>query len=102
MDTQDRTSKAPARRPVAVALKYEVGQEGAPVVAAQGRGAVAEKILEAAREANVPVVEQSEMAESLAKIEVDREIPPSLYRAVAEVLAYVYRLDKQMLQESHL
>ncbi len=78
---------------LAVALKYESGQMEAPVVVAKGSGHVAEKIREIAREHGVPVIENKPLAQSLFKmVEIGKTIPESLYQAVAEVLAYVYRL----------
>lgn len=87
------------KRQLAVALKYERGQEGAPVVAAAGKGVIAEKIIEVAETHGVPVVEQAAVAEALTTVEIGKEVPPSLYRAVAEVLAFVYRLDRKVLNE---
>jgi flagellar biosynthesis protein len=78
-----------ARR--AAALRYE--GEGAPRVVASGRGLIAAKILEAAREAGVPVREDAALAEALSRLELGREIPEVLYQAVAETLAWAYRLD---------
>ena len=75
----------------AAALHYE--GTGAPKVVASGRGLIADKILEAAREAGVPVREDAALAEALSKLELGREIPEVLYQAVAETLAWAYRLD---------
>ena len=82
-----------ARRPPgkrATALRYD-GPD-APRVVASGRNLVAEKILEAAREAGVPVREDTVLAQALETLELDAEIPPELYKAVAEALAWAYRL----------
>jgi len=77
----------------AVALRYEPGRSNAPVVVAKGMNLIAQKILEMAREHGVPEVENKPLAQTLYKtVEIGGEIPPALYRAVAEVLAYVYRL----------
>ncbi len=77
---------------LAVALKYD-DQLPAPQVVAKGAGHVAERIKAVARENNVPIVEQKPLARALfAMVEIDQYIPAELYRAVAEVLAYVYRL----------
>jgi flagellar biosynthesis protein len=75
----------------AAALRYD-GSD-APRVVATGRGLVAEKILEAARDAGVPLREDAVLMEALATLELDQEIPPELYRAVAEALAWAYRLS---------
>ncbi|MEM6848440.1 MAG: EscU/YscU/HrcU family type III secretion system export apparatus switch protein, partial [Pseudomonadota bacterium] len=78
----------------AIALAYERGVGGAPVVVAKGVDEVALRIRVLAGEANVPIVENAPLARSLyAEVEVDRMIPEAFYRAVAEVLHYVYSLD---------
>lgn len=77
---------------IAVALKYDIDTMDAPVVVAKGEGFIAEKIKEAAREFNIEIVENKPLARALnALTEVGDEIPPELYQAVAEVLAYVYQ-----------
>lgn len=80
----------PTRRRSAAALRYE-GVD-APTVVAAGRGHVAERILEAARAAAVPIREGDLLAEALAALEVGTEIPPELYSAVAEALVWAYAL----------
>lgn len=75
----------------AAALRYD-GRD-APRVVATGRGRVADRILEAARAAGVPLREDPVLMEALATLELDQEIPPELYRAVAEALAWAYRLS---------
>lgn len=76
-------------KPVAVALHYD--HPGVPRVTASGRGAVAEAILAAARDHNIPVEENPALAEALSQVELETEIPEELYRAVAEVLGFVLR-----------
>lgn len=79
----------------AVALKYQQGME-APLVIAKGQDLVARKIKEIAREAGVTIVENKPLARSLfAMVDVGGSVPPELYKAVAEVLAYVYRLKNR-------
>ena len=78
--------------PIAVALRYADG-DAAPIVVAKGRGAVAEAILAKAREAGVQVHASSDLVAFLMQVDLDRRIPPALYGAVAEVLAWVHRLD---------
>jgi flagellar biosynthesis protein len=82
----------------AVALKYDQNRAGAPVVVASGHGAVAENILAKAREAGVEIVADPDLSELLARIPLGREIPPELYQAVAEILAFVYRVNKSRLK----
>ena len=77
----------------AVALRYAAGQ-GAPMVVAKGRGLLAETIIARAREAGVFVHESPELVQLLMAVELDREIPPALYQAVAELLAWLYRLER--------
>jgi flagellar biosynthesis protein FlhB len=78
---------------LAIALQYERGKMIAPTVIAKGAGTVAEKIKEVARKASVPIVENKTLAQALYKsVGLDEIIPEKLYKAVAEILAYVYRL----------
>ncbi len=79
------------RRGRATALSY--GGEGAPKVVATGQGLIAERIVAAARDAGVPVRRDAALAEALGKLDLGREIPEDLYTAVAEALAWAYRLD---------
>lgn len=80
----------PRRR--ATALHYEPGAP-APRVTATGTGVVADRIIAAAREAGVPVREDRALAEALGALELAADIPPELWRAVAETLAWAYTLD---------
>ncbi len=77
----------------AAALHY--GGEGAPKVVAAGGGHLADTILARAREAGVPVHEDPALADSLASLAVGQEVPEALWLAVAEVLAWAYRLDRR-------
>jgi flagellar biosynthetic protein FlhB len=80
---------------LAVALRYRAGEMSAPRVLGKGAGLIAEKIREIARGKGIPIVENKPLAQLLYRqVEVGREIPEALYRAVAEVLAYVYRLRR--------
>lgn len=74
----------------AVALRYD--GVGAPRVTAKGRGEVAERILTLAREHGIPIREDPNLAVLLSTVELGDEVPPALYRAVAEVIAFAYRL----------
>jgi len=75
----------------AAALRYESGST--PRVTAAGRGLIAEKILEEAKKAGVPIREDKALAEALAGLELGREVPEDLWVAVAQALAWAYRLD---------
>jgi flagellar biosynthesis protein len=79
----------------AVALRYKPGEDEAPRLTAKGRGAVAEKIIELARRHGVPIRQDRNLVQVLARLDLEQEIPPSVYRAVAEILAFVYRLSMQ-------
>jgi flagellar biosynthetic protein FlhB len=80
---------------LAVALKYDPKDMPSPMVVAKGQRLIAEKIKEIAKENGVPVIENRPLAQSLFKmVDVGELIPNTLYRAVAEVLAYVYRLKE--------
>jgi flagellar biosynthesis protein len=83
----------PERPRKAAALSYS--GEGAPTVTAAGRGLIAEKILAAAREAGVPIREDAALAEALAGLELGREVPEELWVAVAEAIAWAYRLESR-------
>ncbi len=78
----------------AIALKYDVQKGKAPKIMATGKGSVAEMILQVAEENKVPFYEDQTLADLLSKLHLDTEIPPDLYTLVAEVLAFVYQLDK--------
>jgi flagellar biosynthesis protein len=78
----------------AAALSYEAGQT-APRVVATGRGYVAERIIAAAEEAGVPVKSDPALARALAALDLGDEVPEAMYRAVAESLAWAYKLDAQ-------
>jgi flagellar biosynthesis protein len=77
----------------AAALRYEGG--GTPRVTAAGKGLIAEKILEEAKKAGLPIREDKALAEALAGLELGREVPEDLWIAVAQALAWAYRLDVQ-------
>jgi flagellar biosynthesis protein len=78
---------------VAVALQYDRGQ--APRVTAKGQGMVADRIVAAAREHDIPIEEDPVLARALAQIPLDDEIPEELYRAVAEVIGFVLRAARR-------
>ena len=78
------------REPVAVALRYDEG--GVPKVVAKGRGPVAETILAIAAEHEITLQENAALAAALSTVELDRPIPPELYEAVAQVIAFILRL----------
>ena len=81
------------KRKVSVALEYVPGEE-APKIIASGKGVLAEKIIERAKEADVPVYEDSKLANTLSKLEIGDMIPPELYGVVAEILVFVDECDR--------
>ena len=87
-ETRTETQKA-------VALQYDVERDTAPRVIAKGKGHVAENILAAAQNNSIPVYQNKSLVNMLMAIDIDREIPPELYKAIAEVMAYIYKMDKK-------
>lgn len=75
----------------AAALKYRSGIDGAPTLVAKGRGQVAERILALAREHDIPIREDRNMVEVLSTLSLYEEIPVELYKAVAEILSFIYK-----------
>lgn len=90
-DEMDRAKKR------AVALRYDMEKEGAPKIVAKGKGLVAERILELAREHGLHVHEDPDLIAVLSRLNIDEEIPAELYHAVAEVLAFVYRVNQKAM-----
>lgn len=85
------TNQRPPVRETAVALKYD--GKRAPTVAASGLDQVAKEIIRIAREHDVPLYENAELAGILARLDLDEEIPESLYRVIAEILAFAFHLQ---------
>lgn len=83
----------PRARQHAVALAYQQGS-ASPRVVAKGKGQIAERIIEKAKEAGVFVHESPELVSLLMQVDLDQHIPPQLYRAVAELLAFIYLLEQ--------
>lgn len=77
----------------AVALEYNPDEE-APKIIATGKGILAEKIIEKAKESNIPIHQDEKLAKTLSKLEIGDMIPPELYNAVAEVLVFVDAMEK--------
>jgi len=87
------------RRQLAVALRYREEESSAPRVVARGAGHVARRILELAEERGVPIREDPDLADALGQLDLGDVIPADLYPAVAEVLAYIYRMNNRALQQ---
>ena len=92
-DKNDSDKKSPRKK--AVALRYDQEKDPSPKIVGKGAGLLAEKILELAREHNIPIHEDSDLVEVLAKLDINDEIPESTYVIVAEILAFVYRTNQK-------
>ena len=77
----------------AIALEYDP-EDAAPKIVATGKGALAERIIERAKEADIPIHQDDKLAKTLAKLEIGDMIPPELYEVVAEILVFVDAMDK--------
>jgi flagellar biosynthesis protein len=86
-------------REKAVALKFHKNEDNAPKVVAKGEGYVAAAIKEKARQYGIPLRRDDDLIELLAQVEIDRQIPPELYAAVAEILSWVYRANEAIKKE---
>ncbi|MDC1122483.1 EscU/YscU/HrcU family type III secretion system export apparatus switch protein [Nitrospinaceae bacterium] len=78
----------------AVSLQYKKGKNAAPKITAKGQGWVAENIIKMAQEKNIPIREDKDLLHLLSEIDVGQEVPESLYKVVAELLAWVYQLNQ--------
>ena len=83
-------------RQTAVALRYVQKKEDSPRVVAKGHGSLAERIMQIAAENGIPVRQDSDLVEILVRLDIGEMIPPELYQAVAEVLAFVYQMNKDV------
>ncbi|OVE80247.1 hypothetical protein BVY02_00855 [bacterium J17] len=88
------SDKEKSKRQKAVALRYAEGDR-APKIIASGAGEIAKRILDLAKENKIPIQEDDSLVEILAKLDLGYEIPPETYRAVAEILAFLYRTDEE-------
>ena len=81
------------RRSKAVAIKYKPRESSTPSVVAKGAGEIADRIVKIAKEHGIPVKEDPDLVETLSKLDLDQEVPPELYHVIAEVLAWVYKIN---------
>lgn len=80
----------------AAALTYDPQKDNAPRIVANGSGDIADKIIAAAREHNIPIEKNHDIVEVLVQLNIGEEIPPELYQAIAEILNFIYQMeDKQ-------
>jgi flagellar biosynthesis protein len=83
----------------AIALTYRPDRDEAPIVTAKGKGYVAEKIIETAKEHQVPIQEDASLVEMLSKLQINETIPEELYQVVAEIFAFVYRVERRLAKK---
>jgi flagellar biosynthesis protein len=85
--------KQDKKRTVAAAIKYDPDKDAAPRLTAKGKGYVADKIIELAKRHDIPIKSDPGLVEILNRLDIDEQIPMEVYRAVAEILAFVYSLN---------
>lgn len=95
----DSKNEAPIRR-IAAALGYDTEADDAPRLLAKGQGELADRIIALAKQHDIPIREDRDLVAVLAKLDLDREIPPELYRVVAELLAFVYKANNRWKDEN--
>ena len=83
----------------AVAILYNENDSAAPKIVASGKGVIAEKIIATARDAGIHIQEDANLVELLSKVDVGEEIPTELYQTVAEVLAFVYKINEKFKEK---
>ena len=84
---------------MAAAIQYDSEKDAAPRMTAKGRGLIAERIIEIARQHDIPVRSDPALVEVLCKLDMEEEIPETLYRVVAEILAFVYRMNERRKEQ---
>ena len=103
IEEQIQSELEESSKKVAVALNYDINSpESAPLITAAGKGKIADEIVKIAEENNIPLYEDQTLANLLSKLELDTEVPPELYVLVAEVLSFVYRLDRMSSKRENL
>ena len=96
MKKQKRETEKPK---VAAAIRYDAARDDAPRLTAKGQGHVAERIIELARQHDIPVRSDKALVQILSQLDIDRHIPPDLYKAVAEILAFVYSANEKYREQ---
>lgn len=93
-DTSDQSGRKPFdKKKLAAAITYERGGDEAPILTAKGKGLMAEQIIEIAEKNGIVVKEDADLVQLLVKLDIDSPIPLEAYEAVAEILAYVYKVN---------
>jgi len=82
-------------RQKAAALSYDRGKKAAPKVTAKGEGTVAQNIIKIAELHDIPIKKDEDLIELLSKVELDQEIPAEMYKAVAEVFSFIYKMTNK-------
>ncbi len=78
-----------------IALEYDNSKNSAPKVTAKGKGKTAQKIIELAEKNDIPIKKDEDLVELLSKVELDKEVPTEMYKAVAEVFNFIYKITKK-------
>lgn len=81
--------------PKAVALKYDIQKDSAPSVIAKGKGETASNIIKLANEHDIPIKKDEDLVELLSQLDIEKEIPGSMYKAVAEIFSFIYDLSNK-------
>ncbi len=81
--------------PKAVALKYDQAINNAPKITATGKGDIAKNIIKIAQDNDIPIKKDEDLIELLSQIDIDKEIPPAMYKAVAEIFTFIYAMTKK-------
>ena len=84
--------------PKAVALQYDIEKDNAPKIIAKGKGETANNIIKIAKENDIPIKKDEDLIELLSQLDLDKEIPSSMYKAVAEIFSFIYDLSNNKNQ----
>ena len=87
------------KRKEAIALTYNQEKDSSPRIIGKGKGKIADKIIELAKENNIPIQEDASLTELIGKLNINEAIPAELYAAVAEIFAFIYRIDREIGKE---
>jgi flagellar biosynthesis protein len=87
---------------IAAAIEYDSQKDAAPRVIAKGRGIIAERILDLAAKHGVPVKKDPALVQILSRLDINEQIPPELYKAVAEILAFIYSLNERYREKQSI
>lgn len=88
-------AETPPSQKRAIALRYNVPKDKAPVLVAKGKGHLAQRIIDLARKSSVPIHEDRNLVQVLSALDIDKQIPPQAYQAVAAILAFLYKMNRK-------